>query len=156
MIAVGVVVTGSGPHAGDAHARRTGLDPAAVAQAHADLVFLLIGLTVALSWRCAAVARRRAAVPGRARAARRSSWARALIGFVQYFTHLPVVLVGVHLLGAAPGLGRHPRRAVRPSPCAPADQTVRARARRPRTPALVADQSRAMIASASRSAAPGD
>jgi cytochrome c oxidase assembly protein subunit 15 len=100
VIAVGVVVTGSGPHAGDAHARRTGLDPAAVAQAHADLVFLLIGLTVAL-----VLALRGVGAPG---AVVRASvvllaieLGQGVIGFVQYFTHLPVVLVGVHLLGAA-------------------------------------------------------
>ncbi len=46
MIVAGTVVTGSGPHAGDETARRTGLDPANVAQVHADLVFLLIGLSV--------------------------------------------------------------------------------------------------------------
>jgi cytochrome c oxidase assembly protein subunit 15 len=100
VIAVGVVVTGSGPHAGDEHAKRTGLDPAAVAQAHADLVFLLIGLTVAL-----VLALRAAHAPA---AAVRAAvvlfvieMAQGLIGFVQYFTHLPIVLVGVHLLGAA-------------------------------------------------------
>jgi cytochrome c oxidase assembly protein subunit 15 len=27
--------------------------------------------------------------------------AQGLIGFVQYFTHLPVILVGFHMLGAA-------------------------------------------------------
>ncbi len=100
VIAVGVVVTGSGPHAGDAHARRTGLDPAAVAQAHADLVFLLIGLTGAL-----VLALRGAGSP---RPVVRAALGllvielgQGVIGFVQYFTHLPVVLVGVHLLGAA-------------------------------------------------------
>src|SRR5690349_11463084 len=43
VITAGVIVTGSGPHAGDEHARRTGLDPQAVSQLHADLVFLLLG-----------------------------------------------------------------------------------------------------------------
>ncbi|MEV6849814.1 COX15/CtaA family protein [Actinoplanes sp. NPDC051411] len=100
VIAVGVVVTGSGPHAGDEHAKRTGLDPAAVAQAHADLVFLLIGLSVAL-----VLALRATHAP--ATAVRAAAvlvvveLGQGLIGFVQYFTHLPVVLVGVHLLGAA-------------------------------------------------------
>jgi cytochrome c oxidase assembly protein subunit 15 len=100
VIAVGVVVTGSGPHAGDEHAKRTGLDPAAVAQAHADLVFLLIGLTVAL-----VLALRAANAPAAAVRAAVVLFgvelAQGLIGFVQYFTHLPIVLVGVHLLGAA-------------------------------------------------------
>jgi cytochrome c oxidase assembly protein subunit 15 len=99
VICVGVVVTGSGPHAGDQLAKRTGLDPAAVAQAHADLVFLLVGLTVALCF-----ALRAAGAP---QAAFRAAvtllvveLAQGLIGFVQYFTHLPVLLVGAHMLGA--------------------------------------------------------
>jgi cytochrome c oxidase assembly protein subunit 15 len=99
VIAVGVVVTGSGPHAGDEHAKRTGLDPAAVAQAHADLVFLLIGLSVALI-----LALRAAGAPAAVRAAvvlLGIELAQGVIGFVQYFTHLPIVLVGAHLLGAA-------------------------------------------------------
>ena len=43
-----MIVTGSGPHAGDQGAKRNHLDPEAVAQVHADLVFLLVGLSVAL------------------------------------------------------------------------------------------------------------
>jgi cytochrome c oxidase assembly protein subunit 15 len=100
VIAVGVVVTGSGPHAGDEHAKRTGLDPAAVAQAHADLVFLLIGLSVALILALRAAGAPSAAV--RAAAVLLGiELAQGVIGFVQYFTHLPIVLVGAHLLGAA-------------------------------------------------------
>jgi cytochrome c oxidase assembly protein subunit 15 len=100
VIAVGVVVTGSGPHAGDEHAKRTGLDPGAVAQAHADLVFLLIGLSVALVLALRATHAPAAAVRAAAVLVV-VELAQGLIGFVQYFTHLPVVLVGVHLLGAA-------------------------------------------------------
>jgi heme a synthase len=100
VIAVGVVVTGSGPHAGDEHAKRTGLDPAAVSQLHADLVFLLIGLSVALVLALRAVhapaptVRAAAVLIG-------IELGQGAIGFVQYFTHLPIVLVGFHLLGAA-------------------------------------------------------
>ena len=100
VIAVGVVVTGSGPHAGDEHAKRTGLDPAAVSQAHADLVFLLIGLTVALVLALRAVHAPAATVRAAA-ALFVIEMAQGLIGFVQYFTHLPIVLVGFHLLGSA-------------------------------------------------------
>ena len=99
VIVAGVIVTGSGPHAGDEDARRTGLDPATVSQAHADLVFLLIGLSVAL-W----FGLRAAGAPGPAvRAAGvlvLVELGQGAIGFVQYFTHLPVLLVGVHMLGA--------------------------------------------------------
>jgi heme a synthase len=99
VVAVGTVVTGSGPHSGDAHSRRTGLDPEQVAQLHADLVFLLIGLTVAL-----VVALKATDAPGRVRRAARDllivELAQGVVGFVQYFTHLPVLLVLVHMLGA--------------------------------------------------------
>ena len=100
VIAIGVVVTGSGPHAGDEDAKRTGLDPAAVSQAHADLVFLLIGLTVAMWFALRAVRAPRTAVRA-ALALLIIELSQGLIGFVQYFTRLPVVLVGVHMLGAA-------------------------------------------------------
>ena len=98
VLAAGTVVTGSGPHAGDAHAKRTGLDPAAVAQLHTDLVMLLIGLSVA-AW----IALRAAGVHVAARAGAilvLVECSQALIGFVQYFTHLPIILVGAHMLGA--------------------------------------------------------
>jgi cytochrome c oxidase assembly protein subunit 15 len=99
VIVVGVIVTGSGPHAGDAGARRNGLDPELVSQAHADLVFLLIGLSVALWYALRAVKAPRAAI----RAAGLLvvvELAQGLIGFIQYFTHLPVILVAAHMLGA--------------------------------------------------------
>ncbi len=103
VLAVGTVVTGSGPHAGDKSAsgalHRIGFDPAAVSQLHADLVMLLIGLTVAF----AVLARAAGASPR----LQRAGWllvavelAQGLIGFVQYFTHVPAVLVGLHMLGA--------------------------------------------------------
>ncbi|MDT4987653.1 MAG: heme a synthase [Micromonosporaceae bacterium] len=100
VLAAGTVVTGSGPHAGDATARRTGLDPQGIAQIHADLVFLLIGLSTALWFALRAVN----APAGPRRAA---AWllgaelAQATIGFVQYLTHLPAPVVELHLLGAA-------------------------------------------------------
>jgi heme a synthase len=99
VLVLGTVVTGSGPHAGDSAAARTGFDPAAVSQLHADAVMLLLGLTVAaVLWLRAAGApatlRRAAAV------LLAVEFGQGMIGFVQYFTGLPVVLVAVHLLGA--------------------------------------------------------
>jgi cytochrome c oxidase assembly protein subunit 15 len=98
VIVAGTVVTGSGPHAGDATARRTGLDPAEVAQVHADLVFLLIGLSIGAYFALRAV--------GAQVATRRAGWlivilaAQAVIGFVQYATHLPALIVAAHMAGA--------------------------------------------------------
>jgi len=99
VLAAGTIVTGSGPHAGDEHAHRTGLDPAMVAQLHADLVMLLIGLSIA-SWfalRATGASKRAVRAAG---VLVLVEAAQATIGFVQYFTNLPVVLVGAHLLGA--------------------------------------------------------
>ncbi len=100
VLVIGTIVTGSGPHAGDTRAARTGLDPGMVAQLHADLVFGLIGLTVA-TW----FALRATGAPAAVRRATAIligvELGQGLIGFVQYFTHLPVILVGFHLAGAA-------------------------------------------------------
>jgi cytochrome c oxidase assembly protein subunit 15 len=98
VLYLGTVVTGSGPHAGDARTERNGLDPLQVSQLHADLVFLFVGLTCGLLFAVLL------ALPD----ARRPvlvliavQLAQGVIGFVQYFTDLPVVLVGLHVLGAA-------------------------------------------------------
>jgi cytochrome c oxidase assembly protein subunit 15 len=99
VIIVGVVVTGSGPHAGDADAKRTGLDPQAVAQVHADLVFLLIGLSVALWFALRAVGAPATAVRAGGVLVL-VELSQGLVGFAQYFSDLPVVLVGLHMLGA--------------------------------------------------------
>ncbi|MEV4348136.1 COX15/CtaA family protein [Actinoplanes sp. NPDC049596] len=99
VIAMGVVVTGSGPHAGDEDAKRNGLDPATVSQAHADVVFLFIGLTVAMVFALRAVKAPRAAHRA-ALTLLAIVLGQGIIGFVQYFTHLPVILVGAHMLGA--------------------------------------------------------
>ncbi len=100
VLYVGTIVTGSGPHAGDEDAKRNGLDPLQWSQVHADLVFLLVGLTVGLL--CAVIATKRPAAVRRAVVVLLAvELAQGLIGFVQYFTDLPVVLVGFHMLGAA-------------------------------------------------------
>jgi len=96
---VGTVVTGSGPHSGDPGAGRTGFDPELVSQLHADFVFLLIGLTIALL-----VALSATDSPGRVRRAARDLLVivllQGVIGYVQYFTHLPVIAVLLHMAGA--------------------------------------------------------
>src|SRR3954469_6095565 len=84
-LAVGTVVTGSGPHSGDPDAGRTGLSPESVSQLHADLVMLLIGLSVALWFALLATE----APPGVVRAAAvliAVEAGQAAIGWTQYFT----------------------------------------------------------------------
>jgi cytochrome c oxidase assembly protein subunit 15 len=105
VLVLGTVVTGSGPHSGDLDGSgapsggRMGFDPETVSQLHADAVFLLVGLTVALL-----VALYAMDAPGRVRRAARDllvvQLLQGVVGFVQYFTHLPVVLVLLHMLGA--------------------------------------------------------
>jgi cytochrome c oxidase assembly protein subunit 15 len=99
VLVLGTVVTGSGPHSGDPAAGRTGLDPELVSQLHADVVFLLVGLTTALL-----VALHATDSPGRVRRAARDLLVvlllQGVVGYVQYFTHLPAALVLLHMLGA--------------------------------------------------------
>ena len=100
VLYVGTVVTGSGPHAGDLSSPRNGLDPRALSQLHTDVVMLLVGLTLAT-----VLVLRTAGAPAVVRRAAGTllavELAQGLIGFVQYATDLPVVLVAFHLLGAA-------------------------------------------------------
>ena len=99
VLYLGTIVTGSGPHAGDADVPRNGLDPVQVSQLHADSVFLYVGLVIGLLAALLAVGADRPAV--RATVLLLGlQLAQGAIGFVQYFTGLPEVLVGVHLLGA--------------------------------------------------------
>ena len=105
VLVLGTIVTGSGPHSGDVDENdvptgdRMGFDIELVSQLHADVVFLLVGLTIALL-----VALYATDAPGRVRRAARDllvvQLLQGVIGFVQYFTHLPVVLVLLHMLGA--------------------------------------------------------
>jgi cytochrome c oxidase assembly protein subunit 15 len=100
VLYVGTVVTGSGPHAGDASSARNGLDPERLSQLHTDLVFLLLGLTVAV----VVMLRTLGGSPLALRAATTLlvvELAQGVVGFVQYFTGLPVAVVVLHLLGAA-------------------------------------------------------
>ncbi len=100
VLYVGTVVTGSGPHAGDAEAPRNGLDPLQTSQLHTDAVFLFVGLTIGLL-----VAVHATSATPEARRAVLALLAvevgQGAIGFVQYATDLPELLVGFHMLGAA-------------------------------------------------------
>ena len=101
VLVVGTLVTGSGPHSGDAEdPARFGLDPRTVSWLHADLVLLFVGLLVGLLVAFA--------VTGAPGALRRRGWwllgvtvVQAGIGYVQYATDLPEALVAAHMLGAS-------------------------------------------------------
>lgn len=97
VLVLGTVVTGSGPHSGDAdEPARYGFDPRTISWLHADAVMLFIGLVVAV-W---LAARLTAPTAGPARA-----WAAVLgvtalqgvVGYTQYFTGLPWGVVLAHM-----------------------------------------------------------
>ncbi|MFI6346789.1 heme A synthase [Streptomyces sp. NPDC050560] len=101
LIAVGTVVTGAGPHAGDSSdVDRMPLDWESVAKLHSVFAWIVVSLTFALWFVLKAVD----APPGPLRRTRDLFLillAQGVIGYVQYFTHLPEVLVGLHMVGAA-------------------------------------------------------
>lgn len=99
VVVLGVLVTGSGPHSGDATAERLGLDPRTISWLHADVVLLFLGLTIGLLVALSVLHGPRLALR-RAWILLGVSLAQGVIGYVQYFTGLPEVLVGLHVLGA--------------------------------------------------------
>jgi len=96
VIVIGTLVTGSGPHAGDAQARRFGFDIRTVAILHADAVIALFGLTLAL----AVALRTNKIILKKIYIFTLIALAQGAIGYIQYFTGIPEILVAGHLLGA--------------------------------------------------------
>lgn len=91
LLLAGTWVTAAGPHAGDASTPRLGIKVAALAQVHADLLFLFLGLLIAVGFFTRT----------------RAYWtlvgvvlAQGALGMVQYWTGVPEVLVSLHVLGA--------------------------------------------------------
>ena len=96
VIVLGTLVTGSGPHAGDEQARRFGFDIRTVAILHADAVIALFGLTLALG----VALRTNKVVLKKIYIFTFIALAQGAIGYIQYFTGIPEILVAAHLLGA--------------------------------------------------------
>ena len=96
VIVLGTIVTGSGPHAGDAQAKRFGFDIRTVAWIHADAVIFLLGLTLAFYVAIGTSVKTKKAIKIFAVIA----LAQGAIGYIQYFTGIPEILVAAHLLGA--------------------------------------------------------
>lgn len=99
VLALGVVTTGAGPHSGDEEVGyRIAVDPYLMARVHAASVWLFTGMLVVLLW-----LNRRGP-----RLLRRRGWVmvglvalQGVIGYVQVSTDLPILLVMLHMLGAA-------------------------------------------------------
>jgi cytochrome c oxidase assembly protein subunit 15 len=97
VIILGVITTGSGPHSGDAESElRFPFDPRTVSWLHADVVFLFTGMLIGYlillrilkapqrTWRLALAL---AAI----------TLVQACVGYTQYFSGLPVILVSIHV-----------------------------------------------------------
>jgi cytochrome c oxidase assembly protein subunit 15 len=96
VLLLGTMVTGSGPHAGDATAPRLPFDLRTMAWLHADVVIALFGITFGLF-----------VVNGVSEHTKKRlkiflviALCQGLIGYVQWFNDLPELLVGLHLAGS--------------------------------------------------------
>ena len=98
VLAAGTIVTGSGPHAGDENAKRFGFNPRIVSWLHADLVIALVVLTLVL-WLITRVSQNKV-IHKYLSVFLIICLSQGLIGYVQYFTGLPELIVAAHLLGA--------------------------------------------------------
>jgi len=98
VLIAGTVVTGSGPHAGDINAKRFGFNPRIVSWLHADLVIALVVLTLVL-WLITRVSLNKV-IHRYLSVFLLISLSQGLIGYIQYFTGLPELIVASHLLGA--------------------------------------------------------
>lgn len=99
VMVLGTVVAGAGPHGGDVTASRLPVDIRVAALAHADAVWLLVGLTVALvvvTWRHPSHRLRNAL-----RALLVIEILQGSVGYAQYALGIPATLVALHILGAA-------------------------------------------------------
>jgi len=100
LVVLGVLVTGSGPHSGDAKSEnRFSFDPRTISWLHADVVLLFLGLAIGLLVALIVI--------GAPKPAIRRTWlllgiagVQGALGYVQYFSGLPGALVAIHVLGS--------------------------------------------------------
>jgi cytochrome c oxidase assembly protein subunit 15 len=99
VVVTGTVVTATGPHGGDEDAKRFDFDIRVVARIHGSTVILFLLLILGTFW----VLRRTRAprdVQQRLGVLLLVCVAQAGIGYAQYLTGIPALLVGFHLAGA--------------------------------------------------------
>ncbi len=94
LLVTGTLVTGAGPHAGDSRAERLPLLVQEVARVHGIVAMSLLALVVWTWWRL-----RSAGAPVQARMGRVALLlvAQGAVGYTQYFTGVPALLVGIHV-----------------------------------------------------------
>lgn len=96
-IVIGTVVTGAGPHAGDEEARRFGVDIGQTARLHSASVWVTVAIAAALMWRLRARTADREVLENPLMAWIGLAILQGAVGYLQYFSGIPVALVAVHL-----------------------------------------------------------
>ncbi len=100
VLAAGAATTGTGPHAGGKGAKRIPLGLEDMTRIHAEIVIGAVLVLLALLW-----VLWKTDAPAHVQDAGRVLLAvmvvQGMIGYTQFFTHLPPVLVGVHVFGAS-------------------------------------------------------
>ena len=102
LLVTGTLVTGAGPHAGDTRAERLPLLVQEVVRIHSIVALTLLGIVVCTWWRI-----RKAGSGARTRLQTRLARvavllvAQGALGYTQYFTKVPVLLVGIHVAMAS-------------------------------------------------------
>lgn len=99
-VCLGTVVTGSGPHAGDEEARRFDLAISTAARMHSIAVWCAVVAAAWLGWRLVRNAADRRVLDGPLTAWVGVAVAQGVIGYIQYFSGVPVALAAVHIAGA--------------------------------------------------------
>jgi cytochrome c oxidase assembly protein subunit 15 len=133
----GTVVTGSGPHGGDAKAKRFAYSIPQVARIHGTTVVLFLALVLLTFW---ILRRTRASTEDQRRlgVVLVVACAQAAIGYIQYFNGIPALLVGFHIAGATAVFASVVYFWLHLTEREPADQTATAPASRPRPPTVPA------------------
>ncbi|MEA2704873.1 MAG: heme a synthase [Actinomycetota bacterium] len=99
VLFLGTVVTSSGPHGGDEKAERFDFVLRDVARLHGLAAFVFLVLVLLTLWRLWS-AKAPPATLRRGEVVLAVSVAQAAIGYAQYFTGVPALLVGFHIVGA--------------------------------------------------------
>jgi cytochrome c oxidase assembly protein subunit 15 len=100
VLAAGTATTGAGPHAGGKGAKRVPIGLEDMTRIHAEIVLTAGVVLLVLLW-----VLWRTNAPARAQDAGRVLLAvmvvQGMVGYTQFFTHLPALLVGIHVFGAS-------------------------------------------------------
>jgi cytochrome c oxidase assembly protein subunit 15 len=100
VLAAGTATTGAGPHAGGKGAKRVPIGLEDMTRIHAEIVLTAGVVLLVLLW-----VLWRTNAPARVQDAGRVLLAvmviQGIIGYTQFFSHLPAVLVGIHVFGAS-------------------------------------------------------